>query len=439
MGGNTWVVAPDGGARVLVSPECRAFLLAPAAIVDVWEWMEKSGVTKRTFRLELSRALLAGGIVEAFSTTFILYFLESIYEASDTLKSAVLSSQRAGLLLGFLAVALAHRWRQAPSRLASTIFFIASLAMALSATAETALPFAAGVVVASCLWSCTPPLVTQFYRANYPSGKRGRLFSVIAVARGVAAVSVGLGVGRFLELEGRDPQVVLWLLPLAFSFSGFFLWRVPVQRQLRSVGRLPPRSYWAAFGWLMRDRRFALAIVAWMFVGMGMLMCGALLVEYVANPNYGRGYRPLRIALVTVVIPTSVQLLTTYLWGGWFDRVRFFRLRLVLNLLGSVAVLVLFLSLQFWGVCLGAALLGLFRGGGNVAWNLWVTKVAPRDHVGEYMSVHTFFTGIRGIVTPWLGFYLLREHGVATFAWTCFVFVTLSSIAVLPLLKGERR
>jgi MFS family permease len=400
--------------------------------------VEKAPVTKRTFRLEVTRALLAGGIVEAFSATFILYFLITVYHGNDTMKSAVMSSQRAGLLLGFLAVTFAHRSHRAPSRLAASVFFLASIGLIVGAAAETAMVFAVSVAVASCLWSCTPPLVTQFLRANYPSETRGRLFSMVSVVRGLAAVMVGLVVGHWLEGEGNDARAVLWLLPFAFLIASVLLWQVPVERQLQSLGRLPQRSFWAAFGWLVKDKRFALAIVAWMFVGMGMLMCGGLLVEYVANPDYARGYSPLQVALVTVVIPTSVQLLTTITWGGLFDRVRFFRLRLVLNTLGSMAVLVLFLSPAFWGVCVGAALLGLFRGGGNVAWNLWVTKLAPEDHVGEYMSVHTFFTGIRGIATPWLGFYLLREHGVVVFAWTCFILVTLSSLAVLPLLKGER-
>ena len=117
--------------------------------------------------MELTRALLAGGIIEAFSTTFILYFLESVYQASDTVKSSVLSSQRAGLLLGFLAVALAHRTHLAPSRLSAGIFLVASFALAASASTESAMVFAIAVAIGSCLWSCSPPLMTQFYRVNY--------------------------------------------------------------------------------------------------------------------------------------------------------------------------------------------------------------------------------------------------------------------------------
>ncbi len=393
---------------------------------------------RRTFRLELNRAV-TGGVIEAFSMTFIIFFMERVYGAGDTAKAAVISSQRAGLLFGFLAVGLAQRFHMAASRMASGIFVCATLGMVVSASATTAAAFAVGVAVASFLWSCTPPLVTQFYRSNYPSERRGRIFSITSVIRSLSAVCFGVAVGKILDANALAYRPILWVGPVVFMLAALLLWRVPVDHQLRSSKRLSKRSFWAAFLWLKHDRRFALAIAAWMFVGMAMLMVGALLVEYVTNPDYGLAYDPFEIALVTIALPTGAQIVTAYLWGGWFDRFSFFRLRLVLNTLGSIAVLVLFLSSSFAGVCGGALLLGVFRGGGHIVWNLWVTKIAPEDHVGEYMSVHTFFTGIRGMATPWLGFYLLRHHGAPAFAWSCFALICVSSILVIPLIRDESK
>jgi hypothetical protein len=37
-----------------------------------------------------------------------------------------------------------------------------------------------------------------------------------------------------------------------------------------------------------------------------------------------------------------------------------------------------------------------------VAWSLWVTKIAPPGQVADYMSVHTFMTGVRGLLAPML-------------------------------------
>ena len=45
----------------------------------------------------------------------------------------------------------------------------------------------------------------------------------------------------------------------------------------------------------------------------------------------------------------------------------------------------------------GAIIFGISYGGGDVAWSLWVTKFAPPERVADYMSIHTFLTGARGI------------------------------------------
>ncbi|NDF01570.1 MAG: hypothetical protein EB034_25395, partial [Verrucomicrobia bacterium] len=48
-------------------------------------------------------------------------------------------------------------------------------------------------------------------------------------------------------------------------------------------------------------------------------------------------------------------------------------------------------------MALGAVIFGVSNAGGDVAWSLWVTKFAPPERVADYMSVHTFFTGVRGV------------------------------------------
>ena len=238
-----------------------------------------STALKQTFRLEVGRAV-TGGIIEAFSMTFVLYFLDRVFHANDTAKATVISMQRGGLLFGFLVVVLAQRWHMAPSRMTAYVFMVASLGMALSACANTTLVFAIGVSIASFLWSTTPPLVTQYYRANYPGSMRGRLFSASAIVRSCAAIAFGYAAGRFLEIFPNGYATVMWVAPVAFLIGAVLVWYVPTDQQLHSQRRLEKGSYWAAFRWLKQDRRFALAIAAWMFVGMGMLML-ALAVQLV--------------------------------------------------------------------------------------------------------------------------------------------------------------
>ena len=70
------------------------------------------------------------------------------------------------------------------------------------------------------------------------------------------------------------------------------------------------------------------------------------------------------------------------------------------------------------------AIFGVANAGGQVTWSLWVTKLAPDHAVAEYMSVHTFFTGVRGILSPFLAFYLIGHFSFQTVA-------TASAVAVL--------
>jgi MFS family permease len=57
----------------------------------------------------------------------------------------------------------------------------------------------------------------------------------------------------------------------------------------------------------------------------------------------------------------------------------------------------------------GAAIHGFAQSGGDIIWQLWVTKIAPPDRVSHYMSLHTLNTGIRGVVAPFAGYWILRH------------------------------
>jgi hypothetical protein len=62
---------------------------------------------------------------------------------------------------------------------------------------------------------------------------------------------------------------------------------------------------------------------------------------------------------------------------------------------------------------------GLANAGGNVTWGLWVTKLAPKHAVAEYMSVHTFLTGVRGLLAPMIAFAAIEVMSFETLSWIC--------------------
>ena len=81
---------------------------------------------------------------------------------------------------------------------------------------------------------------------------------------------------------------------------------------------------------------------------------------------------------------------------------------------------------------------GLAFAGGSIAWMLWVTKIAPPEYTAEYMSIHTFTTGLRGVVAPALGFYLLVTIGNSIAIFSA-ILITLASVVLIPEIMRSRK
>ena len=64
--------------------------------------------------------------------------------------------------------------------------------------------------------------------------------------------------------------------------------------------------------------------------------------------------------------------------------------------------------------------------------SLWVTKFARAEHVAEYMSVHSFLTGLRGVLAPVLAFTLAESMSPRTTALTDITLIALASLMIVP-------
>jgi MFS family permease len=140
---------------------------------------------------------------------------------------------------------------------------------------------------------------------------------------------------------------------------------------------------------------------------------------------------PANIALILVFIPNAVKLVCSPFWGKLFDRMNFFVLRVVLNGFFAASLLVFFHSESWPGFIVAGVLFGIGNSGGEVAWSLWVTKFAPAKHVADYMSVHVFFNGIRVLLAPFLGFWLIVYVPASSLSLFGAGIIIASSLALL--------
>jgi MFS family permease len=146
-----------------------------------------------------------------------------------------------------------------------------------------------------------------------------------------------------------------------------------------------------------------------------------------------------KIALFTGVIPNLARLVMSPVWGWFFDRMNFFVLRVALNAGFALGMLTFFATDDVLGLVIGATIYGISNAGGDVAWSLWVTKFAPPGRVADYMSVHTCFTGVRGVIAPVVAFQLATYWSPQAISWLGAGMIVAATLVLLPEIKAGKR
>ncbi len=389
--------------------------------------------TRQTYFYECWRSL-AAGVLETAGQTFLLLIAVRVFAASPTAKALLASGYSLGLILSLFAVVAVTQGRWRPAQAAACLSVVAAVAFALPAAVPEVAVFVTCSLVGLASLAVMVPLLTQIYQDNYPAAERGRRFSRTIMIRVATAALFSELAGRFLSVDVQRYRWLLLAYALACAAAAFCLWRVPSKPLAQVASPHPLR----ALRFVREDRVFRITLICWMLLGFANLMMVPLRVEYLANARYGLTLSAATVALLIGVIPNIARLIMSPVWGWLFDRVNFFALRVTLNLGFALSILTFFTSDSFSGLVLGAVIYGISNAGGDVAWSLWVTKFAPPDRVADYMSVHTFFTGLRGLVAPLVAFHLVAGVSVAALGWLSAALIVIASLILAREIRVEK-
>lgn len=396
--------------------------------------MEESGsATRVTFLYERWRAV-AHGVLETAGQTFLVLIAVRAFEAGAWSKALVASGTSLGLLLGPWIVSWVSSSSLTAASAAARLSMLGAAAFFAMAVFSYQWLFVLGSMIAMGTSTTVIPLLTQIYQDNYPSGDRGRLFSRTVIIRIATAALFSELAGRLLTDNIDAFQWLLGIFGVSLLLVAFCFTRYPSRRLVRSTGTHPFR----ALGVLREDGLFRHTLICWMLLGFANLMMQPLRVEYLANPVYDLAMETGTVALLVGVIPNLARLIMSPVWGWLFDHMNFFVLRMALNISFALGIGTFFLSNEMTGLVVGSVLFGISNAGGDVAWSLWVTKLALPEKVADYMSVHTFFTGLRGLAAPLLGFHLIQILPVATLGWISVSMMILATILLIPTIPFGR-
>ena len=188
----------------------------------------------------------------------------------------------------------------------------------------------------------------------------------------------------------------------------------------------------------MKDKLFFWMLTGWMLMGIGNLVTIPLRVEYLATPAYGIDASNTVVLAITLVVPLIARVASITVWGWAFDQFNLAFVRIAINLFFLVGLFLYFQTQNIILLCLASALIGWATGGGTMAWTLWVTKIAPSGRESSYMSIHSFFTGVRGVPAPFVGYWIITTLGPGQVGWTSVILIGASSLIFLALSKDQR-
>ncbi len=385
-------------------------------------------LTRRTYRYELLRAI-SQGVIETGPTTFLLLIAVQAFAAEPMTKALVAAGGSVGLLLTPVTVSVVSRIRWTTSRAAASLAGFGGVCFLVAALAPTLPVFVAASILASAAGASVIPLYTQMYQENYPTAERGRRFAASVMVRVAVAALFSWLAGRALSGRIEDFPGLLGVYAAAFVFSAFCLGRCPTRVLVEDDGSRHP---FRALRHVRDDRLFRITLISWMFMGLGNLLMLPLRVEYLANPRYGLELPAETIALLTGTVPCAMRLLLAPIWGRLFDRMNFFLLRIVLNLGFMAGIVAFFVGETMPWLIVGSVVFGFANAGGDVAWSLWVTKIAPPERVADYMSVHTFLTGVRSLAAPFLAFTLASRFSLPTIGWGAAGLIVIACALLVP-------
>lgn len=395
--------------------------------------LENNPNAQRTFKYEQIRAVSLG-ILETASTTFILLIAVRYFKASANLKWLTVSGDSLGLLFCPLLVYSVAKKSFKSSQAAAIITFIGGIAVLLATIFSNVWVYTFAAIVGMCSIAIVTPLCTQMYSDNYPEESIGTLFSLTRVIRIISVIIFAYLVGIFFTGRIYLYQYLLLLYALALFLNSYCLSKCPSSVAKKDDDLRLARG----LSYLKTDYLFRNTLICWMIIGFANLLTAPLRIEYLANPKYNLNFTESQIALFISIIPNLTKLLLTPIWGFLFDKISFFTIRLLSNIGLMIGIAGFFVSDTYLGFCIAGVLYGIAQSGGDVTWNLWVTKLAPQDKVSDYMAVHLFLTGVRFFIAPLIGFHLAGVMSLSSIGWLCATLALISNYWLLPGLKQRK-
>jgi hypothetical protein len=280
----------------------------------------------------------------------------------------------------------------------------------------------------------------NMYRVNYPVTHRGAAVGWVKAVSAVSALIVTLAGYWWFTFQPDYYWVLYWVVAALMFVSTLYYARLPISRNnvfARDDAVRPHHAFWNGLKIFLADRRFLCFQGGFALAGfanhMAMVYVAEVLREDVIAqrsvaslvPQMLRGLlletwnldrqsiETLIVGLVFAVLPVMFMMTSAPFWGRFLDRTNPMIARAIFNTFQLVAYSLHAygaMSLQVWPFLVGAVIHAIGNGGGTINWLTGSLYFARNENISLYNAIHVGLTGVRGMLAPLVGFFLLSSQ-----------------------------
>jgi hypothetical protein len=382
----------------------RRFLTGPALPEAAGRSFRYEQLTELT--LPVAFALLEGGIVGVIAA--------KIYHVPPLVLAVITAAPMFGNLSSFFWDRLANaRTKVRFTNVVQALTVLCVLAIAAAPTDQRgAALLVLSMVLSRVFMTGIVTVRSVVWSLNYVRAVRARTTGRLQIITSLITVLISSLVGPLLDANPASFRWVYLSGALVGVVGIVFFSRVKVIGEARHrvlerrARETSAREHLGFFHILRTDKLYARYQTHQFLAGFSNMIIEAPLV-YLVTRELHAGYT--ESIAVTMVIPFGLSVITLPLWARYLDRVHVTEFRARQSVLWVVSQLLLWLGAftqsLVW-IALSRLVLGIARGGGNLAWQLGHNDFAPRHQLSAYMGVHVTLTGVRGATAPFLGMLL---------------------------------
>jgi len=392
------------------------------------EDLSKTAVAKKTFFFDNLRCFFAG-IVEAGFKNFAFVIAIRVFHASSHMKSFTVSAMSMGFFVTPIFRALAVRSKMTTMQI-SAIYMLIVASLIVSATFMTSCTYyIIPMLCAMILFRQPIPLMEDVYGQNYPANERGRRLSTALMILPLSALLLSPALGKILDINLKTYKLVLLVIAMAAVGESISFRNIPARVLPEQNGK----SIFSNFDLVFTDKLFGKMLFCLILAGMANRIIIPLRVEYLVNPKYDIKATVFFETLVCLTIPYAFRVLSSRVWGKIFDKTKLTTTLVVLNCMLIFNFLVFFHTSSNAIISLVSVLTGIAFGGKEIIWSLWLTKLAPIDKLSAYAGVSFAISGLCGIISPHIGYFLLKYLSIQEISTLASLLTLLSTIGFLLL------